>query len=757
MKKKPFMTLQKKFWASFLLSYFIPFVILGSLLYFNAVVQLRQQIETTTLDRLILAKNEFERTMNRLERLSVNISSNPELTPYYTRLEVYRSNETANILRNYKAYNPLIEDILLYYQGDGNLYTSNGLSSFQALTDYSYVFPSSIGNDLQVVLDQLEGPTIMPINMAYTQQDDKPRLLAYMLPIPFNSLLYYGSVVFVLDQSHLTELFDQSLGGFNGHLLIYDDNDHVIAAKSNTLPLSSMELLADTSLFKEDGIYEAHVHNEQYSFSVVRSDKLGWSIIAAIPTDQFLSRVINMRSFLLTIAVILLFIGTGMSMLLSHRFYQPINRLLEQIKAHFSNPMQATNNEFQYIEDMWMTTHRQNQELNWQVESQFKYVRDQFLYQLIRGKHANQEVWESIRATENLPPVQEGEHFFVAKLSLELADIRSLPSRDVEQISEWLARIEIPNLRVYWLELMERFTYAIIVCVSKIELQPRNIQQEFADYIRTHMKERYRIQTSIGIGNLYDDINRMNSSFIEASSASDYRMIVGNESIIYFEDVRHFEDQNQLWLPAAEHLRFIQSLKQGDEQIAEQMLQATIEYIRAQEKSYLMLRLVCMDLINSIAKVMREMQIEGQVDLIKQAAEFKHLDDLKETVQEIIVLICQHAHRIQEKQYSLLGEQILSFIQTHYRSPDLSLSYIAEHFQLSPSYVSRFLKEHYGILFTEYIFQLRHEEAKRLLVETDKTIRNIVQEVGYVGESKFIERFKKREGLTPGQYRKLNI
>ncbi len=756
MRKKPFIILQWKFWASFLLIYFIPFMILGGLLYFNAVVQLRHQIEAATLDRLDLARNEFERTMNRLESLSVHISSDPELTPYYARLQAYRSDGTIGALRKFKAYNPLIEDILLYYQGDHNLYTTNGLSSFQTLATYSYVFPSSKAGDFQGMLDQMEGPMIMPINMANTPQGDRPRLLAYMLPLPFNSLLYYGSIVFVLDQKKLTEMFDQTLGEFKGHLMIYDENDHVIAAKSNLEHFISEDIVSKMSTFKENGIHESLIRNERYSFSVVRSDKLGWSIVAAMPKDQFLSRVIDMRSFILVVSVFLLFIGAGISMLLSRKFYRPISRLLDQIKEHFSSPAQDMVNEIQYIQETWMVTHRQNQKLNLQVEHQFRYVRDQFLYQLIRGKHPDLELWKSIRSEAKESPFLQGERFFVALLSLDIPADRPVPSGEMEKVSEWLVEISLPHIRAYGLELVERFTYAIMACVMEPALPPRDIQKELADAIRTRMRERYRIQAFIGLGNLYSDINRMNSSFIEASVASDYRMIAGNEGVIYFEDVGHFEDQNQLWLPAAEHLRFIQSLKQGDEKIAQQMLQAIIEYIRAQEKSYFMLRLVCVDLINSVTKVMRELQIEGHADLIRQAAEFKHLDDLKETVHVMITLVCQHVLQMQEKRHSRLGEEILEFVQTHYCSPDLSLSYIAEHFQLSPSYVSRFLKEHSGVLFTEYIFQLRHEQAKQLLVETDKTVRDIVQEIGYAGESKFIERFKKKEGITPGQYRKLN-
>ena len=85
----------------------------------------------------------------------------------------------------------------------------------------------------------------------------------------------------------------------------------------------------------------------------------------------------------------------------------------------------------------------------------------------------------------------------------------------------------------------------------------------------------------------------------------------------------------------------------------------------------------------------------------------------------------------------------------------MNLEKIADHFQMSISYFSRYMKDQTGYTFTEYVTHLRMEEVKRLLRHSDLAIKDIVASVGYSDVSNFMRKFKNTEGITLGQYRKL--
>lgn len=55
----------------------------------------------------------------------------------------------------------------------------------------------------------------------------------------------------------------------------------------------------------------------------------------------------------------------------------------------------------------------------------------------------------------------------------------------------------------------------------------------------------------------------------------------------------------------------------------------------------------------------------------------------------------------------------------------------------------------------EYLTQKRILEAKVLLCQTNKSIAEISRQTGYEDPAYFGTVFKKHEGISPGQYRKM--
>ncbi len=70
------------------------------------------------------------------------------------------------------------------------------------------------------------------------------------------------------------------------------------------------------------------------------------------------------------------------------------------------------------------------------------------------------------------------------------------------------------------------------------------------------------------------------------------------------------------------------------------------------------------------------------------------------------------------------------------------------------TYLCACLKEETGSTVNDYITQIKMEEAKRLLRFSQKTLREISEQLGYSTQSYFQNVFKKAVGITPLDYRK---
>ncbi len=98
-------------------------------------------------------------------------------------------------------------------------------------------------------------------------------------------------------------------------------------------------------------------------------------------------------------------------------------------------------------------------------------------------------------------------------------------------------------------------------------------------------------------------------------------------------------------------------------------------------------------------------------------------------------------------------ETIMSYIDSHYKDESLGLDALASRFHMSVSSISRYIKDQNGQKYTEYISNLRIEEACRLLTETDVKVQYIPFEIGYKDYVSFSKKFKSAKGISPSEYR----
>lgn len=97
-------------------------------------------------------------------------------------------------------------------------------------------------------------------------------------------------------------------------------------------------------------------------------------------------------------------------------------------------------------------------------------------------------------------------------------------------------------------------------------------------------------------------------------------------------------------------------------------------------------------------------------------------------------------------------QNIKAYIEKNYMS-DISLSGLASTFYLSKEHLSRLFKKETGQNLFSYIMELKLEEAKRLLTETDRTLDDIAFSLGFSNGNYFSKVFKKNIGISPNNYR----
>ncbi|MCR5328054.1 MAG: response regulator [Saccharofermentans sp.] len=102
---------------------------------------------------------------------------------------------------------------------------------------------------------------------------------------------------------------------------------------------------------------------------------------------------------------------------------------------------------------------------------------------------------------------------------------------------------------------------------------------------------------------------------------------------------------------------------------------------------------------------------------------------------------------------------ILAVVEAEIRknyAENISLKDLGDKYHINSSYLGQVFRKKYGMSFKNYLTNYRIKEAARQIINTDKKINRIAEEVGYKDSDYFIRKFIEIEGCTPSKYRKTN-
>lgn len=179
--------------------------------------------------------------------------------------------------------------------------------------------------------------------------------------------------------------------------------------------------------------------------------------------------------------------------------------------------------------------------------------------------------------------------------------------------------------------------------------------------------------------------------------------------------------------------------------------------------------------------------IEGMMDEYKLKNQMKNMmyclidamnieEDIKEELQESVFEKIEQTHGKEQYQSVISSiittlekmtdmesgkgdgrlEGILSYIEEFYYE-DLKLDVIADKFGFNYSYLSAFFAQQMKEGFNDYVNRIRIAKACQMLKETQMTIAEISQRVGYSEHSYFSRVFRKVTGKTPSEWRRNRV
>jgi len=161
---------------------------------------------------------------------------------------------------------------------------------------------------------------------------------------------------------------------------------------------------------------------------------------------------------------------------------------------------------------------------------------------------------------------------------------------------------------------------------------------------------------------------------------------------------------------------------------------------------------------------------EKQIESIVENIEIEYQNNQDEFSKDIIIsqlsTLLKYANRFYERQFlnrkELSNDLLAQFNQqlgAYFESGQLqengipSIEQVAQKMSVSQRYLSDTLKKETGKTTTEHLQLYLIDEAKNILLKPNKSIAEVAYELGFEYPQYFSRLFKKKEGLSPSEYR----
>ncbi|KPU43848.1 HTH-type transcriptional regulator YesS [Oxobacter pfennigii] len=166
-----------------------------------------------------------------------------------------------------------------------------------------------------------------------------------------------------------------------------------------------------------------------------------------------------------------------------------------------------------------------------------------------------------------------------------------------------------------------------------------------------------------------------------------------------------------------------------------------------------------LELLTSVGRAAIQRDAPGEVlfslyqDAVSSLQDAGTFEDIYPLTADLFDRLMNTIYQSRDKDKYAPVLKALEYLKQHYAG-DININHAANSVHLSPHYLSRLFKEELGITIIEYLTEIRLEAAKDLLVNTGLTINEVAGQVGYQDITYFSRLFKKRQGISPGEYRR---
>lgn len=731
----------------------IPVILLGTFAYYNSSRTVQEKVNESNTQLLQQMQMRVEQTLRTIDNSATQLLQSPVVTSAF---EKNLSNHDFQLVHElYKGisliqtYELGIKDVFLYSLSETWMVSSSGVNEYS----------------IPEFRPQLESFSRNAAGSFWTSgaEDrlDSLQSIYFVKKYPFNSVKPTGIICVELSSDVLREL-NAFLNGKLGSAFILDQNFRTIVHHdltqlgSSMLDQSYLKPLLETK--EAFGQYAAKLDGETVTVTFRKSSYNSWNYVSVASNDQVNEQNKIIGWITLLVCMVILLVTLIIAWFGSKKMYSPIQSIYTVLTRIPSSVDEGKpNGELQVIGERVDYLIRNQSLIMNELKGQQVQLKEFFMQKLFSGTIQPADFEEKL----SLYGLDKPWH----TMCVVAIQIDTLKDTRYEEANRDLLMFAISNI-VGELVLPEQRLVPIVKSDCQVTLIGSSEEgAEFKEQIFTLSDEIQKavlqyldIKISIGISRPFCLFTETQQALHDAMSALKYRVGLGQESILFIEDVQP-QKSNLYMFPHVREQALFDAIRSGNLEQSEQALKQFIEDLFQPNKQHRDYQLSLARLLVGLLKFGQELSIptdtiaKDEAYLIQSLFKLRNVEEIEHWFWSIFV----HPYMLElgtrrESQFKHISEAVIDMITREFDS-ELTLEECASRINYHPHYVSRVFRQETGINFGEYLMQYRIDMAKKWLKESDMKVVEIAERLQYNNSANFIRSFRKMVDMTPGQYR----
>ena len=299
--------------------------------------------------------------------------------------------------------------------------------------------------------------------------------------------------------------------------------------------------------------------------------------------------------------------------------------------------------------------------------------------------------------------------------------------------------------------------HEVVIAICGKRLNPPDIQRLYASIEAAIKESSYEGTLSFGYSLKNNAPQALLKASLEAGVALRMKKLTDTSVLL--------SKKNQTNSPAGAYPSeienaFLLALRMGNEEQTKQEFDQLFAQLTDDTKTVDHLQRCAILLFHSMEKQLQSKDIRMEevcgknplvyIEMIKNRNDAASIEGI--FTQEVIPAVLSHYQCSVSKEGDKIVQEVMKLINIHYEQT-LSLHHIAVSYYMNPDYLSRIFKRTTGRSFVDYLTEIRIAKAKELMKASTYKNYEIAQMVGYEDYRYFSQIFKRKMGVTIGEYR----